>query len=144
MITSALLLHSKSRCILSKTLSPLFYFSTQTLSSLFLSRQSDGANEGKQERNSTPVNSNSDPIRWRKYDSKSGGKKINDAIFPREMSHEMASLLRRLKEEGLLKEGDFYNPKPVLRNLYSLNLLKSATEQFALKHQPIAKYCLAC
>ncbi|KAF3326816.1 hypothetical protein FCM35_KLT08446 [Carex littledalei] len=140
MLTSSLLLYSKSRRIQSKTLSSLFYFSTQTLSHLFPPRQSNGATSGKQERNHMPVNSTCAPIGRTRYDSKSVGKKTNDAIFPREMSPEMASFLRRLKEEGCLKDGDFNYEKPLLCNSYSLNLLKSATEQFGLKHQPIAKW----
>ncbi|XP_072998671.1 uncharacterized protein [Typha latifolia] len=65
--------------------------------------------------------------------------------FPKELSPEAASLVRRLQEEGYVKEASFsrvgqLGQDKIPPNSYSRHFLKSAAEKFGQDHQEIAKW----
>nr|XP_010925591.1 uncharacterized protein LOC105048094 [Elaeis guineensis] len=70
---------------------------------------------------------------------------MEEKKFPKELSPEMLSLVRRLEEEGYLKDSNFsregpLDPMDIPATLYSRHFLKSAAEKFGQDHQEIAKW----
>ncbi|XP_020096887.1 uncharacterized protein LOC109716025 [Ananas comosus] len=110
------------------------------LSSLFLKPASSSrVRDGAVQRGRRRIRS-SDSARYRAMEEKE---------FPKELSPEAASLVRRLREEGYLKEANFepnfageapMDPSEIPPNLYSRHFLKSAAERFGQDHQEIAKW----